>query len=90
MGKLEYDILKQNVKTNDFLRTQSLVKDSDYSTGKWAKDVFQYRLNDEYDKIDVQNELVRNYHNKGISKDAKLYRPAKKTDIKKIKKSHLI
>ena len=32
--QLNYDLITQKVKTNDFLRTQDLVKLSDYSVGK--------------------------------------------------------
>lgn len=32
--KLNYNLLRQKIQTTDFLRTQNLVKLSDYATGK--------------------------------------------------------
>ena len=84
---LDYDLIKQKVTTNDFLRTQNIVKDCDFCSGKRLHEMFQYRLNVDLDKLDTELEVVRDHHSAVNGKETKLYRPStKKTNTKAVKK----
>ena len=88
-SNLDYEILKQKIETNDFLRTKELVHLSNFAQGPLIQQMYLYRLNGELDKVDIEAEVAKEYH-VNSKYDNRLYRPVRKAKQNKIKKSHLI
>ena len=60
--KIVYDMLVQNIKEDEFMRTVDKLKEIDFAESIIIQTLFEYKLKDEHDQIDLANEVAKEYH----------------------------
>jgi hypothetical protein len=55
-------MLVQNIKEDEFLRTLEKLKELDFAESVVMQTLFEYKLKDEHDQLDLANEVAKEYH----------------------------
>lgn len=55
-------MLVQNIKEDEFLRTLEKLKELDFAESIVMQTLFEYKLKDEHDQLDLANEVAKEYH----------------------------
>lgn len=60
--KIIYDMLVQNIKNDEFLGTVEKLKEIDFAESVVLQTLFEYKIKDEHDQLDLANEVAKEYH----------------------------
>ncbi len=60
--KIVYDMLVQSIKEDEFMRTLDKLKEIDFAESVILQTLFEYKLKDEHDQLDLANEVAKEYH----------------------------
>ena len=55
-------MLVQNIREDEFLRTLEKLKELDFAESIVMQTLFEYKLKDEHDQLDLANEVAKEYH----------------------------
>jgi hypothetical protein len=62
MEKIIYDMLVQNIKDDEFMKTVEKLKEIDFAESVILQTLFEYKTKDEHDQLDLANEVSKEYH----------------------------
>ena len=62
LEKIVYDMLVQNIREEEFVRTLEKLKEIDFAESVILQTLFEYKLKDEYDQLDLAEEVAKEYH----------------------------
>ncbi|CDW81687.1 UNKNOWN [Stylonychia lemnae] len=60
--KIIYQMLIQNIKDDEFMKTVEKLKEIDFAESVVLQTLFEYKLKDEHDQADLANEVAKEYH----------------------------
>jgi hypothetical protein len=60
--KMLYDSLIQSMKNDEFMKHVEKLKELDFAEGLVLQTLFDYKLRDEYDQIDLAADVAKEYH----------------------------
>ena len=60
--KIVYDMLVLNIKNDEFLGTVEKLKEIDFAESVVLQTLFEYKMKDEHDQLDLANEVAKEYH----------------------------
>jgi hypothetical protein len=55
-------MLVQNIREVEFMRTVEKLKELDFAESVVLQTLFEYKIRDEHDQLDLANEVAREYH----------------------------
>ena len=55
-------MLVQNIREDEFLRTVEKLKEIDFAESAVLQTLFEYKIRDEHDQLDLANEVAKEYH----------------------------
>lgn len=60
--KVMYDQLVQTIKADEFMNNVNRLKDLDFAEGMVLQTLFDYKIKDEQDQIDLAQDVAKEYH----------------------------
>lgn len=55
-------MLVQNIKDDEFIKTLEILKELDFAESVVIQTLFEYKLKDEHDQLDLASEVAKEYH----------------------------
>ena len=55
-------MLVQNIKEEEFMRTVEKLKELDFAESVVLQTLFEYKLRDEHDQLDLASDVAKEYH----------------------------
>ena len=52
----------QDIKTDEFMKNVEKLKELDFAESIVLQTLFEYKLRDEHDQIDIASEITKDYH----------------------------
>jgi hypothetical protein len=56
------DMFIQDIKNEEFMKNVEKLKDLDFAESLVLQTLFEYKLRDEHDQIDLASEIAKEYH----------------------------
>jgi len=60
--RILHDQYVQSIKNDEFMRNVEKLKELDFAEGLILQTLFEYKVKDEHNQIDIANEVAKEYH----------------------------